>query len=107
MSNKLRVKTSMNEYTNTNYYTTFEIIDEKPEPEDEFNKFSGTRIVDVFPVYADLRLDNIYTPDGENFFSLWGVKILTDEEDADCVEYEYYAVPEVLELPELDELDEN
>ena len=100
MSNKIRVKTSVNEYTNTNYYTTFEIIDEKPEPEDEFNKYTGTRIVDVFPVYADLCLDNIYTPDGENFFRLWGVKILTDEEDADCVEYEYYAVPE---FPELDE----
>ena len=95
MSNKIRVKTSVSEYTNTNYYTTFEIIDEKPEPEDEFNEFTGTRIFDVFPVYADLCLNNIYTPDGENYFRLWGVKRLTDEEDAECVDYEYYAVPEL------------
>ena len=92
--NKIRVKTGINEYHNIHCYTAFEIVDKKPEIEDAFNDFTGTRIADVFPVCADLHLNNIYTPDNENYFTLWGVKILTDEEDMSCVEYEYYAVPE-------------
>lgn len=98
--NKIRVKTSVNEYHNIHYYAEFEIVDEKPEAEEDFNKFTGTRIADVFPVCADLHLNNIYTPDCENYFSLWGVKILTDEEDASCVEYKYYAVPEPDDITE-------
>lgn len=93
MSNKIRVKTSVSEYTNTNYYTTFEIIDEKPEPEDEFNKFNGTRIAEVLPVYPDLSTTNRYTPDGEHWYELWSVKKLIDEEDETQYDYLYIAVP--------------
>lgn len=89
----IRVKTRVNEYHNTHYYTTFDIEYEKPEVEEEFSPLHGTRIAEVFPVFADLQYSNIYSPDYSSFFELWGVKILTDEEDESCVEYRYVAVP--------------
>lgn len=90
---KLKVKTSVNEYHNIHYYTTFEIEYDKPETEDSFGMMTGTRISDVFPVYPDLSTTNIYTPDHENFFELWGAKVLTDEEDESQFEFRYIAVP--------------
>ena len=100
----IRAKTSVNERHNTHYYTTFDIEYEKPEVDEEFSPINGTKIAEVFPVCADLHHNNTYTPDGENFFELWGVKILTDEEDETCVEYQYIAVPvEVETEPEENE----
>lgn len=101
---KLRVKTKVDEYHNTHYYTTFDIEYEKPEVEEEFSPRTGTRISEVFPVIADLHLDNIYSPDSTSFFELWGVKILTDEEDESCFDYRYIAVPFE---PEYDEDEED
>lgn len=68
----IRIKASMDEYRNTHYYTTFYIESEKPEIGEDFNPIYGTKITEVFPVYADLHLTNTYSPDCENFFELWG-----------------------------------
>lgn len=89
----LRVKTSYSERSNSHYYTTFEIEFEKPEIESEFSPATGTKIVDVRPVCPDLQCNNIYSPDFEHFYSLWEVKILTDEDDDRYVDYRYIAVP--------------
>ena len=104
---KIRVKTRVNEYTNTHYHTTFDIEYDKPEVEEEFSPRTGTRIAEVFPVYPDLQCSNIYSPDHCSFFELWGVKILTDEEDASCVDYRYIAVPVEPELDEEDPEDDD
>lgn len=99
---KIRVKTSVNEYYNTNYYTAFDVEYTKPEVEDKFGTMTGTRIAEVFPVYPDLSLNNVYSPDFENFFELWGVKALTDEDDETQYDIMYVAVPVEAECGEED-----
>lgn len=94
---KIKVKTSVNEYSNTHYYTTFEVDYTKPEVEDEFWARTGTRICEVFPVYPDLSTSNVYSPDPGTAFELWGAKVLIDEEDESQYDIRYIAVPVEIE----------
>lgn len=90
---KLKIKTSVNERFNIERFTTFEVVYSKPEIEEEFSTYNGTKIIEVNPICADLHPTNrYYDTHNDAFYDLYEVVTALDEENPDSLDYSYVAV---------------
>lgn len=90
---KLTIKTSVDERHHIDRFTTFEVVYTKPEVEEEFSSYDGTKIVEVKPVCADLHPTNrYYDTRNDAFYDLYEVVTALDEDEPDSLDYSYIAV---------------